>query len=223
MANTGFVGGFNIQEFKSKVESRGILKNNKFMMGFNLPQKLRATLPAILTQNVNDLRFWCDGASIPGLMLSLRQILRYGTGAIEKKPVAPVFNDITFSIMADGASVNLEIFQQWIMYVCNCDFRNGPSDQSTTFELRYKQESDGSSNYTADMNVVVFDNAGKPSLNIVFREAYPIHIGDIPLNWADNGNIQRVPVTFTFCDWYDFAIKESTPLDLSDVPTQPLK
>ena len=35
------------------------------------------------------------------------------------------------------------------------------------------------------------------------REIYPITLGDVQLNWGDANNIMRVPVTFTFKDWYN--------------------
>jgi len=208
-----FIGGFNIEEFRSRIATRGIQKNNKFLVTFNAPLTVKNFSQSFDANNIDrQLRFWTDSASIPGVMLATRQLLRYGYGAMEKKPVSPVFNDISFSIMNDGTTLNLIFFQEWIQYIVQYNASKSMGDTNDgngVWEIEYKN------NYMTDMNVMMFNDSGKQILNIVLREAYPIHVADIPLNWADNSNVQRVPVTFTFMDWYN--------LDLSDTGQVPIE
>jgi hypothetical protein len=204
VANT--IIGFNLATFKAKIESRGVQRNNKFIMRFNAPQALIDEIgfsgEATSFQEVNrDLEFWCDGASIPAIMMTMRQIFRYGYGAIEKKPVSPLFTDITFSVLNDSKnSQNLRFFQQWMVFINNFDFRDPMSDDSPVFELRYKKE------YAVDINLFLFNEAGTPVYAITMREAFPVNVNEMPVNWADNANPQRIPVTFSFHDWYDVGV-----------------
>jgi hypothetical protein len=198
--------GFNIANFSAVVNKRGVLRPNKFLMRFN-PSFLSvftASSQALFSAVNRELEFWCDSASIPGVSLSLRQLLRYGYGPVEKKPVAPIFNDVAFTIINDGASYNLEFFQQWLMFINRFDLRTGDlkAGNPAAFELEYKKY------YATGLQVYVYNTAGinqtqqGPVMKVTFREAYPIHIADTQLNWADNQNIMRIPVTFTFHDWY---------------------
>ena len=204
---------FNIEEFRAKTSERGIQKNNKFLVQMTLPNNIG---PGVTTQFTNtyegnqaqrfkatqqQMEFWTDGANIPGIMLSLRQLLHYGYGVTTKKPIAPVFNDITFSIMNDGSADNLKYFHAWINFINNFDARSGWSDYSTVFELRYLKD------YSTKVDIYQFNDSGEENLHIVLEEAYPIHVGDIPLNWADNSNLQRVPVTFTFSGFFNHDIQ----------------
>ncbi len=202
--------GFNIANFKAKIESRGILKNNKFQVRFNAPGEFKAANPGLMSafNSVDkDMVFWADGAAIPGISLSLRPLLHYGYGATEKKPVAPVFNDIRMSIINDGTNDNWNFFQQWVNFIVKFDFRNNFSDkdnQNTIWEVRYK------SSYATNIQIVEYDDSGKPVMNIILQDAFPFAVQDIPLNWADNTNVQRVPVEFTFRDYYNQNLADVT-------------
>ncbi len=213
---------FNIRDFATKVAERGIQRNNKFKVVIPLPRNLDrfdqdqfldtypGTQGQIFQSVQRNLEFWTDAANIPGVMLSLRQLHHIGYGNVIKKPIAPVFNDITFSIMNDGGSDNLKHFHAWIQYINNFNTSDGMNDNSTLYELRYLND------YQTTIDLYQYNDAGQENLHIVIQEAYPIHVGDLPLNWADNANLQRVPVTFTFRSWHNHDI---TPNDLRDRPS----
>src|SRR4051812_20814224 len=161
-----FIGrSFNIQNFKSRIEHRGVQRNSKFLVKFQPPPGVLAFNNNVLKPVADDMMFWTDATQIPGVSLSLRQVLRYGYGTMEKKPVAPVFNDIKFSVMNDEASQNFSFFQQWIEYICRYDADQAMGDNTTTYELRYKNE------YMTNINVIEFDQSGNQSLNILLHEA----------------------------------------------------
>jgi hypothetical protein len=216
---------FNIANFKSVLDTRQVHRNSKFLVKFNVPLGLRSETPNFGLINVaqidRELEYFADGATLPAIMMSLREVIRYGYGPVEKKPVAPVFQDITFSIINDGSSFNLQFFQFWLDYIVQFDARNGVGENSTTYEVRYKYDED-QPNYATDLNIFQFRQDGKPSHVLTLREAYPINIADIPLSWQDANNIQRIPITFTFVDWFNSAIfvpssntSANTPVDTS--------
>ena len=193
--------GFNIQRFKSEIDKRGIQKNNKFLLSFYPSQFMRSQAGLESVQDITTaMQYWCEGATLPGVQLAMRQVLRYGYGPIEKKPFAPVFNDITFTFIGDGGGINIGFFQTWINTV-NMFYvgANNPIAGTTgiaPFELFYKED------YMVDMRVTAFNDVGDETTKIVLREAYPFTIQDLPLNWADNNTVMKVPITFVFHDWY---------------------
>src|SRR5688500_4594834 len=111
--------GFNIQKFRSVIESYGVQKNNKFLVRFFMPSALRQSFggeqdQAKAQSTAHDLQFWCDSAVLPGIQMQMRQVLRYGYGPVEKKPFAPGFNDATFTIMGDQMNTNWSWFHHWL-------------------------------------------------------------------------------------------------------------
>lgn len=177
------------------------------MVQFPLPIGMRGNeKESELISTNRDLEFWCEGTNIPGIGLATHPVLRYGYGAVEKKPASPSFNDVNFSIIGDGKADNWTFFKSWISMINNFDLRNGinPDTVNTKiagksqspYELAYKYE------YASDVNILVFDDTGKSTFDIILRDAYPIFLGDIQLNWSDNNTIMKIPVSFTFQDWY---------------------
>jgi hypothetical protein len=63
-------------------------------------------------------------------------------------------------------------------------------------ELGYRAD------YVADVTVTAYAQNGAKAIETVLRDAYPINIGNIDMNWANKGNYLRVPVQFVYTDWY---------------------
>ncbi len=215
--------GFNIERFRSQISAKGIQKPNKFLIQMGIPSGLQTFLTnTTYTQVVNNIQYWAEASQIPGIMLQMRQILRYGYGATEKKPFAPTFNDISLTILADGKAENWTLFQQWIKFINNYDMRGGltvldattgaiQANTQDVYELSYKNE------YAINLDIIGFNDAGTETFHIVLREAFPIFVGDIPLNWQDNNNLMRIPVSFTFSDWYNLRTNLTIPTQATSV------
>lgn len=197
--------GFNIATFKSSVAKNGVMRNNKFLVRIPMPYGMtfaRTEAKSRLQNTSRLLELWCESANIPGVALAANEIRRYGYGGIEKKPYVSVVNDVNFSFISDGSGEIWAFFQQWARMIVNYDMRKGINQQTgmlgqTPFELSYKYQ------YVSDIDVIVFDETGKEVLTVVLREAYPIFVGDVQLNWGDTNNIARIPVTMTIYDWYN--------------------
>jgi hypothetical protein len=196
--------GFNISTFASSVHKNGIMRPSKFLVRIPYPRGMVEHVS--LKETARYLELWCDSSNIPSIALATNDIHRYGYGNLEKKPYLALNNDINMTFISDGNATIWTFFQQWIRMIINYDMRNGIQGESRNngvladqkpFELAYKNE------YVSDIELIVFnDQTNKPSLEIVLREAYPIFVGDMPLNWADTSSIMRVPVSFTVYDWY---------------------
>jgi hypothetical protein len=44
-------------------------------------------------------------------------------------------------------------------------------------------------------------------------EAFPISMGDIPLNWGDTNSLIKIPVTFTFFTWRNEAVQNNAKFE----------
>jgi hypothetical protein len=219
---------FNIASFDAAMTKKGLLKPNKFLVHITPPVHMLSNFlindhfstPSMRTetmngiQQMNDLQFWAEGASIPGILAMNQDVNRYSYGTTEKKPFRAVFNDISLVIIADARMDNWRFFSKWFSLVINHDMSDGDilsnkqpfpatNPPQSAYELSYKED------YQSTVVIHVFDDAGNESINITLRNAWPIFMGDIQLNWGENGHFMRIPVSITFNDWY---INGSAPL-----------
>ena len=206
---------FNINDFRARVSQYGLHRNNKWRVAIPMPPIMQTMSWSNQPRSLNnlamtgDLQYWCEAGSIPGTATNLRPLLRYGYGSIEKKPVGNLFSDINLVFMMDGDANIYTFFQTWMQGVVNSDMSRGLSDGSTNnyydaFEVNYKTD------YMVDMMIEAFNDAGETTFQIILREAFPVFVPDLPLNWADNQNTMKLPITFTFMDWYNNKTKNFT-------------
>jgi hypothetical protein len=167
-----------------------------------------------------DLEFFCQSVDIPGINTFVSESRRYGYGATEKKPITVGFNECQMIFLVDGRGDNARFFHNWMKLMVNYDARQGyrtatgVNDQQYPFEVNYKQD------YRTDIKVHLFNNHGdsravntadgkssysEPVNSMLFtlREAYPIYIPHVPLNWEDKDGLMKLPVVFTYFDWYE--------------------
>lgn len=199
--------GFNISTFIASVASNGVMRTNKFLVRIHLPRGLQPYAP--LNDTARYLEYWCQSVNIPGVSLATQDVFRYGYGNYEKKPYNAITNDVGLSFISDAGASVWTFFQQWMRMIVNYDMRNGitNSTSNTTngvlpgqlpFQLAYKED------YISDVQILVFDEISTtPQLVIILREAFPIFVGDVSLNWGDTNDIARIPVTLSCYDWYN--------------------
>lgn len=221
--------GFNIATFSAQIASRGLQRPNKFLLridqapsflassatnltlsnsiqaqgqatpSINAPPGLAPQPDTALQDTVNAIEYWVQAATLPGMQAGTRQLNRYGYGVVEKKPFSPVFNDATFTFVGDGFGINWQFLVDWLNTVVRFDVSRGiypQTDAIVPYEIFYK------SDYIANLRVITFNDAGTVTSQVVMREAFPISMQDLPLNWADNNQIMRIPITFAYMDWF---------------------
>lgn len=204
--------GFNLNTFRSNLnKNNGLLKNNKFMVRMYAPQGFKNSRAQELNETARFMEFWCESANIPGVSLNVNEVRRYGYGTIEKKPYASLNNDINMSFLGDAKGAIWTYFQQWLRLIVNYDMRRGIFAETgmmpgqSPFLMSYKDD------YAVDIYLYVFDDRNNEIFRIVLRDAYPIFVGDVQLNWGDTNSLMRIPVTFTVYDWYNDKIEITSP------------
>lgn len=214
--------GFNVSEFRSEVEKRGMMRTNKYLVEFFMPTGMVDTEGSDeMTSTVRSLEFWVESSTIPGTNLITHDARRYGYGPIERRPVAPMFMDCTMSVVADAEGQNWQFFKRWQQIIANFDARNGMNtvDSNTSeinyngnittadpYEIAYRTE------YISDVRIIVFDLDGFPTKVVVLREAFPINVGDIAISWSDNNSIMKFPIILSYLDFFTSTYEGYEPL-----------
>lgn len=172
---------------------RGFTKPSLFYIEIKPPNFMRDRLDTTRT-----ISFLCESANLPGVSLQASDIRRYGYGPVERKPFAPIFVDTTLSFLCDASGVVQKYFYEWMNGIVKFDempYGGRGVNGMAPFEVNYKYQ------YATDILITTVDEANNDIINVRFRDAYPLFMGDIALGWGDTDSISRLPITFTYFNW----------------------
>lgn len=208
--------GFNVSEFRARAARRGWLHNNKFLVEFVPPRALAGAVGgSSASAIVQDLPFLCEATNLPGISITTSEIRRFGYGNFEKKPTNAINNDVVVSVLGDGRGDAWHLFKTWAQVVVPHEVPHsyatsaGPVPGQTAFEVAYKDE------YATDVRITAFDQSGQPAIAVTLREAWPLFVGEVQLNWGDTNTIVRFPVTLTYFSWHTDRIVDGISTDRS--------
>lgn len=192
-------GRKNIAGFLSAVNKyQGLARTNHFYVSIPTPPVV-SKLGGNATITSRELPFLCESAALPGVSLATSEIRRYGTGAIEKKPYAPIFTDQTFTFYGDNTGSVHKFFYSWLNGIVKYDERvpSGVMGRNNAFpfEVEYKEQ------YAVDITITCINEADQTVSEFILQDAYPIFLGDVAVSWADNDTFMRIPITFTYYNW----------------------
>lgn len=202
--------GFNIASFNAVMDANGIQKTNKARVLVPIPVGLQQhpdyNQLAVTSQY---MEYFIDSCQIPAVIMGTHVNLRYGYGAFEKKPVSPSFEDFPMTVIGDGVGGIHNFLVSWMLMISNFDMSKGiaPARNSRMvsgndmrpFDLSYKYE------YMTDVTVIAYNDAGIETINITLREAWPVMLGQLPMNWSE-GTVARFPLVMTYQDWHPNAL-----------------
>ena len=187
-STTGATGRYG--NFLSEFRSKSFARTNLFEVVIQPPLIMNGS------KLFESLHLYAESANIPGLMFATSETRRYGTGPIEKKPYAPIFNDISVSFLVDGQGDLYKFFYTWMNRIVSSDqFIGGNSISSNKlepFEVEFKD------NYKCQMMISTFDEAGNSVLSSQIVDAIPISISDTSFSWGDTDQVMKLQVTFTY-------------------------
>lgn len=203
--------GFNIQDFRNNISQGGVLQNNKFVVTIT-PTSLNGTR---VPQNFSGgeltnafLQFRAEEVKLPGASLEVFNNHRYGLGIQQKFPTNINFTDLNVTFLEDNEGRIYQYMTSWM----NSIFDHGAPSMGliSSYEVAYKDD------YATDIFVSVYNNEGtytgtpgtnssipdEPIVTVVFKEAYPIAVNDIPLSWENKSSLVKVSVTLAYTDFY---------------------
>ena len=150
------------------------------------------------------------------MQLATSGVNRYGYGPIEQKPFMPLFSTCDMRILADNDGAMWTWFQSWLNLILNYNVSQGigtatgygisggglggtASNSMNPYELNYAES------YWVDITITLYRPSGAQSMALILRNAYPKFIGDPQLNAGSMNNIMRIPISFSFTDWFNAA------------------
>lgn len=198
---------FNISNFRTHLDQRGTLLTNKFNVEFGIPVVLQNTKISRYTNIEETLNFRAEQIRLPGVSLDPFQVNRYGLGPSIKFPTNVNFTDISITFIEDRDVTLWKFHNEWISWIF--DYTGNKSNSSTgPYTLQYRK------NYVIDIIINIYNNDSEtfikssstippePTTSIVLKEAYPLSINDINLDWSQNNTLFKPTVTYTFKSWY---------------------
>lgn len=202
---------FRIDDFRAKVSSTEFLRNNKFHVRIPYPAGLNSS------QQMRDLarymEFYTDSADLPGVAMKTHRLPRYGYGPVEQRPHLADFVDANISVLNDGDNKNLNFFRNWAQLAMPYNMSKGINNEvsvagmpaTKVFTMNYRDQ------FVTDVRISVFNEQGIKKSELVLREAFPVFIETVKLNWGDTNAVQKFTVTLAYFDWFDEINIDNTP------------
>lgn len=150
--------------------------------------KVHITFPSLITAGTlagQKLQFLAKSASLPSstvadVPVSFRGRPVHFAGEREFQPWSiEVYNDNDFMVR--------NAFESWVDTIQNAETTGGAANPLL---------------YQVDMEVIQLDRHDRPVKSYVFRDAWPMDVGQIALDWDANNTIETFPVTFQYNYWY---------------------
>lgn len=180
---------FNISEFKSRIQRHGgPARTSLFVVSFGA----NGNIPGFMS--VDDMRFFCQTVTMPGINLGLMSYKQGGLGYPEFMPMSATPETLNGVFMLDSNHRIMSFFHNWINSVINVSGSTGPSTTNLERrEINYKE------NYETTMEIDFYSAYDQ---NRVYKCRYdgifPTQVGSLTLNWSDNDSIATLPVNFSY-------------------------
>ena len=187
-------GGFNVQNFMSQINETGFVRPTLFLAII--------TLPRIITgYDQKQLTLLTHSVSLPGVsFITSDNIRRYGMGQIESRPYAVSQTDIDFTFYVDGYATINKFFYEWMNNIVpsnvdsNLTVPRG-SDGSRFYLSNYKED------YVTTIEFLVFNEFSNKVMSAKLREAYPLALNPLTMDWDARDQVAQLNVSFKFTDW----------------------
>lgn len=203
--------GFNISNFTSDINTRGIVRSNSFLAYIVPPEGLKKEY-----KDTKNFIIRCDSASIPSASFLNHELYRYGYGVQESAPYSVQFEPINLSFIMDSQAEIYAFFYKWMNTIINYNTSeksiNSVSNGHRAYEVGYK------TNYATLVKVAVYNEKAQDIINIELNDAFPTSISEIPLNWSDDNQIVRINVPMYY---RDFTIKTEKATKLKEIFNTP--
>lgn len=185
--------GFNIDEFKSSLNTRGVLPTNLFLVSI-YPKKYQVTnLMNREGFNPQSLTLFCMKADLPGINLGIESNIPQGIGPLEAFPTSAVFGDLSLDFIGDAKGNIMSFFHNWINYIVPY---NGTKAYDSYHKLEYKD------NFSATIEITVFNQQSDQVLIYTLLDTFPFVVNQIPMSWAEQNSMMTISIGFSYNSWH---------------------
>lgn len=211
---------FDINSFRSEIIQNDVLPAHSYLVTFSpfragFPEN--APLTEFVTNKRNTLMMRCENVVLPTpSFLEEENIRRYGYGPTEKVPYGMVFSDVVFTWLVDKNSEIVDFFHQWMNTIVMHDSPNTLMNASAQrdglqnyrpYEVGFKDA------YTNPIvRVYVYNRRQQTVTEYEMYDVFPMNIQSMNLSWAEENQVQKLTVTFSYINMKVKApLKSQTP------------
>lgn len=182
---------FNINGMMGTINANGgLTKASKFLVTITAP--VQGTL-------LSDIPFFCEAAHLPGIAFQTDEIRMAGYGNIEKRPYATIFQDVQLTFLNDSDGKVLNFLHSWVQAVYN--FNDDISPYAVTAKGLPNNTFAYPTDYFGTVEITHYDDVENTVITYSLKEAYPINIGEVSVDWNSSDTLTKIPVTFSYTYW----------------------
>lgn len=197
---------FKIDNFKSEINTYGVLRNNRYVVDFTPPEYLKGQYSSL-----DRIELRCEAAQLPGMQFAtIDGPPRLGYGPIESTPYGVTFEDLSLTFVVDKDSYVHKFFYDWVNCIVNYNnagaitpqgATRGPISGMKTYEVGYR------SKFSTSVNIIVYDGVAKPGdtetsvLTATAYNAYPKALPSVDLNWQPTDEVVKLTIPFSYTDY----------------------
>jgi hypothetical protein len=198
------MGGFKLSDFIADTHKNGVLKENKFIATFNVPEYLKGRSG----YNMHDLSLRCESATIPGLQFSsIDGPARFGYGAIEFNPYNVVYEDVYLTVLLDAKGSEYKFFYDWMNTIVNFHAEGqsligsakpptGPVPGMDPYEVGYRNK------YSTIFTIDIYNDTDYKKSSMTFKayNSFPKIVAPLQLSW-EAADLLRLQIIMTYTDF----------------------
>jgi hypothetical protein len=189
---------FNVSEFSSQINRRGIAQSNLFFVRITLNENMSSILSA--GENsipVRELSFFCRSASLPEVAVGTTPFKPKGFGPSEQRPTTFDYAPLSTVFMVDSNFGVVKFFHRWMQEIVNYDVSAGYFSESPAallpYEFGYKED------YACQMELVVYAGPSEDKFYTYnFGNVYPIAVGSTDVAWENTAEVMTIPISFAY-------------------------
>lgn len=182
-------GEFNLDAFRASLSNSGVSNKSHFHVELErIPQGMSKYLGS---REVQDMKFLCEDAQIPGRSVSfleykdLGQPWHIADGGYQD-------SDLNLSILTRRGLGERSFFEVWQNLVVNYATETTNIDDG---RVGYYES------YVGKIKVIKWSAEGKKEAEFTYFDAYPVTIQEINMSWQENDDIVRTTVQFKYRSW----------------------
>lgn len=181
---------FDISDFRTEINTKGVLQNNRFVCVFSVPKKLKEKYGYQDGEDFLTLR--CETVTVPGQNFFTQDVKRYGYGQIERKPYLPAFNPMKMVFVTDRSAKIIKFFEDWAQSMVNHDVDvNFGEDKS--YLVGYKED------YICPvLQIFVYNEHNELTFSTLAFDCFPITISEYDVSWTSQNDLIRLSVSMQF-------------------------
>lgn len=195
---------FDINQFRSEIQTNGYLRPWEYNVLLTPPPGLAGS--SFVQQNQSSpssnmpamISLRATQARTPSAQLDWLDIPRYGIGLKVGAPYNAKIKNTHIAITCDKHGNIYNFFHSWLNYVFafspiqNAQAGGVANSPRGTYLINYKDD------YSTTININMYNQVGALAMEFIMFQAFPVTIGEIPLDWDMAKALVELQIVFDF-------------------------